>query len=188
MVCTFLAGRAVGGATAGAAAATLVAASPALLYQVVQPMNDVATSALWMAAFAALVSRRWPLAGVSCGLALLVRPNLLPLALAASVWIAIVGGRGAVLRFGAAASPFLALVLGLNAALYGGPLKTGYGQASQLFSASAVPVMAPRYLGWLIDTHTLFPFLALAAPLMAPRDKRAVVWLAIALIFVTCVL
>ena len=188
VVCTFLAGRALGGAAAGASAAALVAASPALLYQVVQPMNDVATSALWMAAFAALVSRRWPLAGVSCGLALLVRPNLLPLALVAIVWLAIVGGRSAIVRFGAAASPFLALVLGLNAALYDGPLKTGYGQASQLFSASAVPVMAPRYLGWLVDTHTLFPFLALAAPFVAPHGRRADMWLAIALSVVTCVL
>ena len=54
-----------------------------MLYQVVQPMNDVTTAALWMATFVALLRRRWALAGVCCGLALLVRPNLLPLALVA---------------------------------------------------------------------------------------------------------
>lgn len=185
VLCTFLAGRALGGAAAGAVAATLAAASPALLYQVVQPMNDVATTALWMATFAALVSRRWALAGASCGLALLVRPNLVPLALVAIIWIAIVGGRAPVVRFGAAASPFVVLALWLNAALYGGPLKTGYGHASQLFSAGAVPVMASRYFGWLVETHTVVPLLALAAPFVVRRDSRAEVWLAIALSSVT---
>ena len=80
---TFVAGRAMAGPLAGAMAAVLVAASPAMLYQVVQPMNDVTTAALWMATFVALLRRRWMLAGVCCGLALLVRPNLLPLAIVA---------------------------------------------------------------------------------------------------------
>ena len=34
-------------------AAVLVAASPIVLFQVVQPMNDIATTALWMAVLAA---------------------------------------------------------------------------------------------------------------------------------------
>ena len=82
---TFVAGRAIANPAAGAIAAVLIASSPATLYQVVQPMNDVTTAALWMATFAALVARRWGLAGVCCGLALLVRPNLLPLALVAAL-------------------------------------------------------------------------------------------------------
>jgi hypothetical protein len=184
--CTFIAGRALGGPTAGAAAAALMAASPALLYQVVQPMNDIATTAAWMATFAALVTRRWVLAGVSCGLALLVRPNLLPLALVTTIWIAITAGRSAFIRFGVAAFPFGALVLWLNAVLYGSPLKTGYGQASQLFGVDAFTVMAPRYLAWLFDTHSVIPFLAVAAPFVARPNRRADVWLALALCTVTC--
>ena len=50
---------------AGAMAAVLVAVSPPVLYQVVQPMNDITTAALWMAMFVALLNRRWALAGVS---------------------------------------------------------------------------------------------------------------------------
>ena len=46
------------GPLAGAMAAVLVASSPAMLYQVVQPMNDVTTAALWMATFVALLRRR----------------------------------------------------------------------------------------------------------------------------------
>ena len=84
---TFLAGRALAGPLAGAMAAVLVATSPVVLYQVVQPMNDVTTAALWMAVFVALVSRRWAVAGICCGLALLVRPNLLPLAVVAGIYV-----------------------------------------------------------------------------------------------------
>ncbi len=60
---TFLAGRRLAGPLAGAMAAVLVAASPPMLYQVVQPMNDVTTAALWMGTFVALLSRRWTIAG-----------------------------------------------------------------------------------------------------------------------------
>ena len=86
---TFLAGRTLAGPLAGAMAAVLIAASPAVLYQVVQPMNDITTAAFWMAAFSSLLLRRWALAGACAGLALLVRPNLLPLAAAAAVYVGI---------------------------------------------------------------------------------------------------
>src|SRR5687767_960082 len=55
---TFVAARSMAGPIAGAMAAVLIAASPATLYQVVQPMTDVTTAALWMATFASLL-RRW---------------------------------------------------------------------------------------------------------------------------------
>ena len=81
---TFLAARALAGPLAGAMAAVLIATSPMVLYQVVQPMNDITTAALWMATFVALIHRHdWGAAGVCCGVALLVRPNLLPLAVVA---------------------------------------------------------------------------------------------------------
>ena len=84
---TFVAGRNLAGPIAGAMAAVLIASSPATLYQVVQPMNDVTTAALWRATFAALIQRRRAIAGICCGAALLVRPNLLPLALVAGIFV-----------------------------------------------------------------------------------------------------
>jgi hypothetical protein len=194
---TFMAGRAVGGPVAGVMAAVLVAASPATLYQVVQPMNDVTTAALWMATFAALLARRWALAGLCCGLALLVRPNLLPLALVAVLAVATrerstgirdwgLGIRNVAL-FLLAAIPFGIVVLWLNAQLYGSPLRTGYGAAGQLFSLSALPVNASRYFRWLVETHTPFPLLAFAAPFVVP-EKRWDTALAIGLILATCIL
>jgi hypothetical protein len=194
---TFLAGRAIAGPVAGAMAAVLIASSPVTLYQVVQPMNDVTTAALWMAIFTGLIRRRWGLAGLFCGLALLVRPNLLPLAIVAGFYALVaVGAVGIrdwglgirnVARFVAAAIPFGLLVLWLNYKLYGSPFRTGYGNPGDLFSLSAVSGNASRYCGWLIDTHTPFPLLAFAAPFGVAHEKRADVALAIGLILTTCV-
>ncbi len=187
---TFLAARHLAGPLAGVMAAVLIAVSPPMLYQVVQPMNDVTTASLWMASFVALLVRKWALAGVSCGLALLVRPNLLPLALVATLFAGIRDsglGIRAVTRFGVAAFPFGLLVLWLNHGLYGGALSTGYGQLGHLFGFEASNVNAPRYLSWLLETHTPFPLLAFAAPFVVPREKRADAWLAIGLILSTCI-
>jgi hypothetical protein len=209
---TFVAGRTIASPLAGAMAAVLVASSPALLYQVVQPMNDVTTAALWMATFAALLRRRYSLAGVCCGLALLVRPNLLPLALVAGVAgirdrAAFAEGHGEprrsaqeaearkrglgfrnVARFVVAAIPFGLLVLWLNHGLYGSPFRTGYGQLGHLFSLSALSINVSRYFGWLVETHTPFPLLAFASPFIVSRERRADVALAIGLILATCLI
>lgn len=186
----FLAGVSIGGPLAGSMAAVLIAASPAMLYQVVQPMNDVTTTALWMGTFACLLRRRFALAGLCCGLALLVRPNLLPLALVAALAIVIrdwgLGIRN-VARFLGATIPFGLMVLWLNDGLYGSPFRTGYGQLGHLFSVAALSVNASRYFGWLLETHTAFPLLACAAPFVVAREKRADAWLAIGLIVATCV-
>lgn len=187
---TFAAGRGIAGPIAGAMAAVLIATSPATLYQVVQPMNDVTTAALWMATFVALISRRYALAGICCGLALLVRPNLLPLAIVAGLFVIREPGFGLrnVARFGLAVVPFGLLVLWLNHALYGSPFRTGYGQLGHLFGIAAVPVNAANYLKWLTETHTLFPLLAFAAPFVAAREKRANAALALGLILAACVI
>ena len=188
---TFLAAHTLAGPVAGAMAAVLIAASPTLLYQVVQPMNDVTTAALWMATFVALLRKRYALAGVCCGLALLVRPNLLPLAVVAG--FAILGirewglGNRNVARFFAGVIPFGLVVLWLNDALYGSPFRTGYGATAHLFRASAFPVNASRYFSWLIETHTPFPLLAFAAPFLAVPERRDDVTLALGLVLATCV-
>jgi hypothetical protein len=187
---TFVAARFMGGPMAGAMAAVLTAVSPTLLYQVVQPMNDVTTAALWMATFTALLARRWALGGFSCGLALLVRPNLLPLALVAGVAAFAIRdselGIRRVARFAVVAIPFGLLVLWLNAQLYGGAFRTGYGATGQLFSLSVFPLNASRYVTWLVDTHTPFPLVAFAAPFVVARDRRSAAVLAIGLVLATC--
>ncbi len=181
---TYLAGSALAGPVAGAMGAVLVAASPAVLYQVVQPMNDITTAALWMAVFVGLISRRFVVAGICCGLALLVRPNLLPLAPVAVLYILHVDRRQ-VVPFVIAALPFALAVLALNAGLYGGPLRSGYGTIDRLFGLSAVPTNVSQYGRWLIETQTPFPLLALAAPLVLDRPRALDAWLAVAFVAAT---
>jgi hypothetical protein len=185
----FLAGSRLGGPLAGAMAAVLIAVSPPVLYQVVQPMNDITTAALWMGTFTALIHRRVALAGILCGAALLIRPNLLPLAIVSAGYIASIARAEAMsrtARFALGALPFVAAVLWLNDALYGSPLRTGYGQAVSLFSVSFIPTNAVRYFRWLVETHTAFPLLALAAPFVIERDQRADTLLALGLAAATC--
>ncbi len=78
------------------------------------------------------------------------------------------------------------MVLWLNHGLYGSPFRTGYGQLGQLFGFAALAVNAPRYLSWLVETHTLFPLLAFAAPFVLPPGERRAAWLAVGLILATC--
>src|SRR5262249_59985227 len=66
----------------GLGSAALVACSPAVLFQLIQPMSDVPAAALWVLAAALATSgkRRSPLAaGLATSAAILVRPNLLPM-------------------------------------------------------------------------------------------------------------
>jgi len=181
---TYVAGTTLAGPAAGAVAAITIATSPAVLYQVVQPMNDITTAALWMAVFAGLISRRFVLAGWCCGLALLVRPNLLPLAAVSALFVLCIDRRK-VLPFGLAALPFALAVLWLNDGLYGGPFRSGYGSLGRLFGLVSFPTNASRYFRWLIETQTPFPLLAFASPFVVDRSRRPMVWLALALIVST---
>lgn len=176
--CAFVLARRLGGGLAGVSAAALTASSPIVLYQTVQPMNDIATAALWLAALA-LVAR--PLAcGVVVGLAILVRPNLAPLAvlIAAMKWRP---GQPVPIRsvglLAVGALPGVAAWLGLNNALYGSIAGSGYGEAGRLFSVSHVGVNAANYAKAFYQTQTVFPLVALAAPfVLAGEPRRLALW------------
>src|SRR4030095_9597229 len=71
------------GDATGACSAVLVACSPIVLYQSVQPMSDVPAAAAWMAA---LVSTSPRAAGLWASMAILIRPNLALLVLVLAVF------------------------------------------------------------------------------------------------------
>ena len=183
---TFLYGRGVDGEFTGACAAVLVACSPILLYQAVQPMSDVPAAAAWVAA---LVSASPFAAGAWASVAVLLRPNLallVPLALIAR-------GRGQppsaargpwirALLFATGAVPGMIVLLALNGARYGSPLASGYGDTGVLFSWTHVTANAPRYARWMLETHTPFVLLALAAPWAFRRDpgRARLAWVSLA--------
>ena len=52
VLAAFAIARQLAGGMAGATAAILTATSPIVLFQTVQPMNDILTAALWLSALA----------------------------------------------------------------------------------------------------------------------------------------
>jgi hypothetical protein len=189
---TFLVGRRVGGPFSGVLASVLMAASPPLLYQVVQPMSDVPAAAFWAVALLTLTADRFPwsrtgalLGGVAIGAALLVRPNLVPVAAVAALAVFI--ERPVVWRHvartwilvAAGVLPFAVTVAALQNAMYGGPLTSGYGRLDLLFQLAHVWPNLQRYPVWLLETETPIVLCAFAAPWLAgtSRSARQCVWL-----------
>jgi hypothetical protein len=175
---TFLLGRRLAGPAAGTASAVLLASSPIFLFQVVQPMTDVPAAAWWLLVLVLAGDDRdavpRPLAaGVAAGMATLIRPNLLPLALIAIVYVAVTSPRdrrGSIARFLIGIAPSL-VILGLfQRAVYGSPVASGYGNTADLFAAAHVLPNVERYGRWVYETHT--PLLAIGA--IAPFIVRRV--------------
>ena len=165
------------GARIGMAAALLTAASPPFLYQVVQPMSDVPAAALWLLAVAGATGtkpRHFVGGGLAAGLAILMRPNLAPLAVPIGVFLLLRPERswrqrlGAAARFGAGAVPGCLAVAAIQAMFYGSPLSSGYGSLALLFRVDHVAPNVQRYLSWLWQTHTPAIALAALAPFVLP--------------------
>jgi hypothetical protein len=176
----------LGGRIAGLLAAAFIAFTPVFLYQSIQPMSDVPVTAAWMLCFALLTTgkagvdrplRSSIFAGTACALAVLIRPNLAPLAI---VPLFLARNRIAFAAPVAAAGAFLALVQSL---WYGSPFRSGYGSAEELFALSNIGANASRYMSWLLGTA---PALLLAvfgaARLRALRSARGLLIFAILVI------
>jgi hypothetical protein len=156
----------IAGGTAGVVAALFLALSPVFLYQSVQPMSDVPATAAWMVCFL-LVRGDKPLglsvvAGITCALAVLIRPNLAPLAV---VPLLMARRKIAFAAPVALAGIFLAA---LQWFWYGSPLRSGYGTAEELFSISNIVPNAGRYASWLVATSPVLFF----APLGFARVRK----------------
>lgn len=183
----FLLARRLAGSTAGAAAAVLTATSPIVLFQVVQPMNDVLAAALWLCVFAMVIDRpeglsppRWspprsPIAGLLMGTAILVRPNLAPLAivvLAAPLLLEWPRASRSIAVMAAGALPGVVALLWLNQQLYGSAFASGYGDAAQLFGIGNVRQNVANFGRALLDTQYLVPLAAVAAPFVFGGCER----------------
>ena len=184
----FVLGTRLGAPAAGASAAVLVALSPIVVFQAVQPMNDIVTGALWVGVAAAMTwpHRQAPLAaGLVTGIALLVRPNLLPAGVVAGLGVVAMHVRSSdgaglaarllrpALAFAAGTLPGGLAVLALHAGVYGSPFRSGYGDMRALFSAAHVWPNLLQHGGALRDTQTPWLALALIAPLVLRRGRRA---------------
>jgi hypothetical protein len=194
VLATFGIGRELGSSRVGLAAAWLVAASPIVMFLVMPAMSDLPAAAAWVSAF--YFSLRPGLAGaVSAGLttavAILIRPNLAPLAAIMLVWIATRTARDSALgaRFDwrtalayvAAAAPGALGLTWLYARLYGSPFTSGYGDLGDAFQWSHVLPNLRRYAGWFVESQTMIAVLGVAALIVPVRrlwpwvaDRRAV--------------
>jgi hypothetical protein len=170
----------------GAGAALLLASSPSFLLQVTQPVSDVPAAAWWTLSLAcALSSRAWaaPLGGIAAAMAILTRPNLVPLAavlggfhLWKSLPVAGEGRRREITRTALFSIPVAAgcfMVAAFNQYLYGSPLASGYAPLAELYQWRHVGPNLDRYPRWLLQTQTPFIYLALPAPWLTERRTGA---------------
>lgn len=172
----FAIARQLAGGLAGVTAAILTATSPIVLYQTVQPMNDILTAALWL--FAIAVSGSHAVSGLVIGAAILVRPNLAPLALVLAAvpliqhptWERRLRGLGMMI---AGAMPGVVTLLLVNRAVYGRAFASGYGDAAALFSTSHVEANVANYARAIWQTQHAVPLLGLVAPLVFSGIRRA---------------
>jgi hypothetical protein len=190
---TFVLARRMAGPLAGVAAASIAASSPVVLFLSLWPMSDVPAGAAWTAAAAATLtsSRRGAVvAGICTALGIIIRPNLVPLALLPLAWIVLTTDSERLRRtawFCAFVIPTVIGIAALNTAWYGSPLLSGYGDPSVLYSSRHFWPNLARYPVWLWQSQSP-GILVAGVSLMAlarPSRARAPVILAWAFCLVT---
>jgi len=164
---TYFLGRRIDSPVAGVVAAALLTTSPIFLFEIVQVMSDVPATAWWTLALLLAIGGSWQhptrraalmrgvLAGGVAGIAVLTRPNLLPLVIplviavrlkadatraGAAVRLNAVSKHAATAAFIGALVPAGATLAWLQWRMYGSPLASGYGPAafSDFFSLSNI--------------------------------------------------
>jgi hypothetical protein len=181
--CAFVLGRQMMTPWAGAMAALLVGATPVVFGHAIMPFSDVPAAAFWAVAWVmSLRAGRGAAAaaGAAAAMAVMIRPNLAPIALvlAATVGVSERGGwkhaATRVAAFGLLGMLGPLLVLWSQAALYGDPLQNGYRvPLSHFFSLERVPYNAGLYPRMLAELHTWIAFAGLFYVPFALRGIRA---------------
>jgi hypothetical protein len=176
---TFRLGERVAGPVTGLIAAIVLITSPVVLYQVLWPMSDVPAGALWTGAalFSLGDSRRSAVAsGLLTSAGLLIRPNLLPLAvLPLAVAARCATGRERWVRtalYLICLVPTVAFVAVLNAKWFGSPLNSGYGAANEIYLAANVIPNLQLYGSWLWTSQSGWMLVALLP--IVPVFRRGV--------------
>jgi hypothetical protein len=174
----FVLGRQIGEPVVGRMGALLLATSPTFLYQAVQPMSDVPVTAFWIGAL--ILARRpasWsPVAtGAVVSIAILIRPNLAPLAVLV-VAAAATASTGVDLRRALTCAlgiiPGLLILGAIQNVRYGSAFASGYGSISDMFAWSNVGENLARYPRWLTATHTPFVWLWVLSPISYFRPEE----------------
>lgn len=171
---TYGIGQRIGARRAGLIGAWFVTTSPVVLYMTMVPMTDVPVAAAWSAAIFFAIGTTWRsavAAGLAAGIAVLIRPNLVPLAGVLPLLFLLRDWRrgiGRLIVYGAGAAIGVGATLAINRQVYGSPFVSGYGDVSDYFGWKNVLPNIRLYAGWLADAQTPLVFagiLALFVPL-----------------------
>lgn len=164
VLATYAIGYATGGSLVGLGAAWLVATSPTLLFMAMAPMSDVPAAAAWAVAVAAAMNGGAAAAvvgGVAASIAILIRPNLAPIAAVVCIaWAFRSGWRRATVYVAIAGAGATAVAV-INARLYGSPLVSGYDLTDAFSFANVIPNLG-RYGWWLMTIETPLAIAGLA--------------------------
>lgn len=174
VLASYALGRRAAGALVGLAAAILVAASPAVLFQAIWPMSDVPAAAVWTLAVVIALGpgvRAAMLAGGVAAIGLLVRPNLVFVPAAMAVALLVASGWRRAVAFAAGVAPAAAIIAALNTIWYGAPWKSGYGSLQSLYGFEHLGANLRGYLGALWHSQTPFIFLCVL-PLAGVASRR----------------
>lgn len=188
---TWLIGKSLAGAWTGVIAALLLATSPAFLIMLVRPVSDVAATALWALSLAAALRGRGMAMAAATTVAILVRPNIVPL-VGLPFLVLLISDGGfrprTALTFAAAVLPGPAAIACLNWFFYGSPLRSGYGTLGELYGFERIWANAEQYRSWFFSTQTALPVLGLLAPAFVARGRERVRVLVVTTLFPVAVL
>jgi hypothetical protein len=119
-------------------------------------MSDVPAAAAWAVATAFILSESSVAAfgaGCAAALAILIRPNLAPIAAILGVWLLARRRFHAAAAFAAVAAIGAIAVGAVNLRLYGSPFRSGYDLADAFALANVVPNIT-RYGAWVVEAET----------------------------------
>jgi hypothetical protein len=191
VLATWRLGRRLFDAGPALTATVLIACSPVVVFESIVVMADVPAAAFWMSSLAVAVLRTGAGtlgAGVLAGVATLIRPNLLPLAV--FPWLLAVcripNAKAAAVRtmlFAAGSVP-AALAIGfINHRLHGSAFISGYGDLGAAFALDHGPINVRLYAGWWLESQGLAGLLFVLAlwPWRAEKRREVVILIAYAL-------
>ena len=176
--CTYRLGSRLGGQWAGAIAALFLVSSPTFLSLQQQVMSDVPVTLFWTAALTIALSRAHPFwCGAAAAIAVLIRPNLAPLAVVPALLVLARSDRRIwhLMAFSMPVAAGVATFAALNAHLYGSPVNSGYGSFAGLYSLDYVGTNLRQYTGWFVGQHTALVLLGLLA-FTVPGEDRSRRW------------
>jgi len=189
ILATYALGARAGSPAAGLAGAWLTATSPTFVVSLLAPMSDIPAAAAWAVAWWCLLGRTVASAvgaGAALALAILVRPNLVPLAAAVLMYLVMrvrradAAGRRRQISRGIVALGGLGIGASITAAinwvLNGSPFLSGYGPLRDHYHSANVLPNVWNYVSWFSDDHSIVMLAAIATlvVLVALRSMSAV--------------